>query len=96
MQQGHRRRIIDQMGDKGVLAIDESGFIKKGRASVGVSRQYCGRIGKVDNCQVGVYASLVNSTSASIINERILKELMETNCYCQNIQSSHGIRKTRI
>jgi SRSO17 transposase len=51
--------------------VDESAHRKKGKKSVGVSRQYAGVIGKVDNCQVGVYASLVNCTSASIINERI-------------------------
>jgi SRSO17 transposase len=51
--------------------VDESAHLKKGKKSVGVGRQYAGVIGKVDNSQVGVYASLVNSTSASIINERI-------------------------
>ena len=51
--------------------VDESAHLKKGTKSVGVSRQYAGVIGKVDNCQVGVYASLVNGESASIINERI-------------------------
>jgi SRSO17 transposase len=38
------------------LLIDESGITKKGRHSVGVSRQWNGRLGKVDNCQVGVFA----------------------------------------
>jgi len=51
--------------------VDESGHLKKGKMSVGVSRQYAGVSGKVDNCQVGVYASLVNNIYASIINERI-------------------------
>jgi SRSO17 transposase len=41
------------IGTVGVL--DESGFEKSGTESVGVARQYCGRLGKVDNCQVGVY-----------------------------------------
>ena len=41
------------IGTVGVL--DESGFQKSGTESVGVARQYCGRLGKVDNCQVGVY-----------------------------------------
>ena len=49
--------------------IDESGHLKKGDKSVGVSRQYAGVAGKVDNCQVGVYASLVNGIYATIINE---------------------------
>ncbi len=49
--------------------IDESGHLKKGVKSVGVSRQYAGVVGKVDNCQVGVYASLVNEIYATIINE---------------------------
>ena len=51
--------------------VDESAHLKKGTKSAGVGRQYAGVIGKVDNCQVGVYASLVNGGSASIINERL-------------------------
>jgi SRSO17 transposase len=47
------------MGDEaGVLMIDESGIIKKGDDSAGVSRQYCGSVGKVENCQVGVYMGI--------------------------------------
>ncbi len=51
--------------------IDESAHLKKGKKSAGVARQYAGVIGKVDNCQVGVYCSLVNETNATIINERL-------------------------
>ena len=51
--------------------VDESAHLKKGKKSVGVARQYAGVIGKVDNCQVGVYASLVNEKYASIINQRL-------------------------
>jgi len=51
--------------------VDESSHLKKGKESVGVGRQYAGVIGKVDNCQVGVYSSLVNEKYASIINERL-------------------------
>jgi SRSO17 transposase len=51
--------------------IDESAHIKKGKESVGVSRQYAGVVGKVDNCQVAVYSSLVNDNRATIINEKL-------------------------
>lgn len=54
----------------GVL-VDESATLKKGSASVGVGRQYAGVVGKVDNCQVGVYASLCHDTSATLVNERL-------------------------
>ncbi len=51
--------------------IDESAHLKKGKSSVGVGRQYAGVIGKVDNCQVGVYASLCNGVDAALINEKL-------------------------
>jgi len=53
------------------LLLDESAHMKKGKESVGAARQYAGIIGKVENCQVGVYASLCNGKRASLINERL-------------------------
>ena len=53
------------------LIIDESAHLKKGEKSVGVSRQYAGVVGKVENCQVGVYLSMVNDQRASMIDERL-------------------------
>lgn len=53
------------------LIIDESGFTKKGTKSVGVSRQWNGRLGKVDNCQVGVFAALNCREHVSLINTRL-------------------------
>ena len=53
------------------LQLDESAHLKKGKSSVGVGRQYAGLTGKVDNCQVGVYASLVKDTDFCLINSRI-------------------------
>jgi SRSO17 transposase len=49
------------------LVIDESGIPKKGEQSAGVERQYCGAIGKTDNCQVGVFAALSCGALVSII-----------------------------
>jgi SRSO17 transposase len=53
------------------LLIDESGFAKKGKSSVGVARQWLGRLGKVDNGQVGVFSALCNNGYATLINERL-------------------------
>ena len=55
-----------------MLAIDESGFTKKGRSSAAVTRQYNGRMGKVDNCQVGVFSSLSNGANATLIGASLL------------------------
>ena len=53
------------------LLIDESGITKKGNKSVGVARQWNGRLGKVDNCQVGVYAALSQGSRSSLIDTRL-------------------------
>jgi SRSO17 transposase len=53
-----RQHVAEELGDpEGVLVVDGSGFPKKGTASCGVARPWCGRLGKVDNCQVGVFLS---------------------------------------
>ncbi len=53
------------------LIIDESGVTKKGTHSAGVARQYNGRLGKIDNCQVGVHAALSHGTEACLIGSRL-------------------------
>lgn len=55
----------------GALVLDESGIPKQGKMSVGVQRQYCGRLGKVDNCQVGVYLAYANGQNTSLVDYRL-------------------------
>ncbi len=58
MRQTSHGLVAGAMGDpQGVLRVDESGFVKKGMESVGVARQDCGTVGKVDNSPVGVCAA---------------------------------------
>ena len=56
---------------RSALLIDESAITKKGRHSVGVARQWNGRLGKVDTCQVGVFAALSRGASATLIDTRL-------------------------
>jgi SRSO17 transposase len=53
------------------MIFDESGFVKKGDDSIGVAKQYCGTIGKVDNCQVGVFAGYVSEHGYALVDKRL-------------------------
>ena len=55
----------------GVLSVDPSAFPKQGKFSVGTKRQWCGHKGKVDNCQVGVFASYASSRGHTLIDKRL-------------------------
>jgi SRSO17 transposase len=55
----------------GALIFDESSFVKKGDNSIGVARQYCGSLGKVDNCQVGVFAGYVSELGYTLVDKRL-------------------------
>jgi SRSO17 transposase len=56
---------------EGVFVIDESGFPKQGSHSVGVAPQYCGALGKVANCQMGVFLAYVSSCGHALIDARL-------------------------
>jgi len=64
--------VQDEMGEPdGVLIVDETGFAKKGQDSVGVARQYCGALGKVENCQVGVFAAYASRQGYALVDKRL-------------------------
>src|SRR5258707_2402403 len=67
-----RDQVTEELGDvRGVLVLDPSRFPKKGTESCGVQRQWCGRLGKIDNCQVGVFLSYA-ATKGHILLDRQL------------------------
>ena len=66
------QQIGDELGeDDGVLVFDPSAFAKKGTESVGVQRQWCGRLGKVENCQVGIYLGYVSHREHALVDVRL-------------------------
>src|SRR5271165_6466175 len=67
-----RQHVAEELGDpEGVLVVDGSGFPKKGTASCGVARQWCGRLGKVDNCQVGVFLAYATPRGCALLEGRL-------------------------
>jgi SRSO17 transposase len=63
---------VAALGDTGgVLVVDETGFLKKGTHSVGVSRQYSGTAGRVENCQVGVFLGYASRYGHTLIDRRL-------------------------
>jgi SRSO17 transposase len=66
------RQVGEELGeDDGVLVFDPPAFPKQGKKSVGVARQWCGRLGKVDNCQVAIYMAYVSRTDHALVNSRL-------------------------
>lgn len=63
---------VEQLGSKeAVLVVDETSFIKKGEHSVGVKRQYCGTVGRIENCQVGVFLAYATSLGTVFIDREL-------------------------
>lgn len=57
--------------DEGVITLDSSEFPKKGKESVGVARQYCGNLGKVESCQSGVFVGYTSPKGYGLIDGRL-------------------------
>lgn len=68
-----RRYVVASMGGPaGVLVADETGFLKKGRMSAGVARQYTGTAGRIENCQVGVFLAYAAPDGSRALIDREL------------------------
>lgn len=67
-----RAYVVEHLGDPdGVLVVDETGFLKKGRKSVGVKRQYSGTAGRIENCQIGVFLAYASAHGQALLDREL-------------------------
>jgi SRSO17 transposase len=67
-----RQHVAEELADpEAVLVLDPSAFPKSGADSCGVARQWCGRLGKVDNCQIGVFLAYVSKAGQALVDRRL-------------------------
>ena len=89
------RQVGAELGEAdGVLVFDPSAYPKKGKESVGVKRQWCGRLGKVDNCQVGIYLGYVSRQEHALVDVRLFlpREWAERKRRCAKVGVPAGVR----
>lgn len=64
--------VVEEIGSEtGVLVIDETGFLKKGRHSAGVKRQYSGTAGRIENCQIGVFLAYASGEDYTLLDREL-------------------------
>ncbi len=68
-----RDAVVEALGDaeRGVLIVDETGFLKKGRKSAGVARQYSGTAGRIENSQIGVFLAYASDHGRGLIDREL-------------------------
>jgi SRSO17 transposase len=67
-----REYVVETLAEpNAVLVVDETGFLKQGKASCGVARQYTGSAGKITNCQIGVFAAYVSDRGHALIDRSL-------------------------
>ena len=94
------KSITGEIGTQnGILVLDPTSFPKKGKQSVGVQRQWCGRLGKVENCQVATFLAYVGAGEFALIDRRLYlpKEWTDdpSRCRIAGVPEEHIIEKTR-
>ena len=67
----HRLRVKKALGERGILILDETGFLKKGDKSAGVARQYSGTAGRIENSQIGVFAAWATAEGHTLIDREL-------------------------
>jgi SRSO17 transposase len=80
----HWHEVDQTLGDEdGVMTLDGSDFLKQGRESVGVKRQYCGEVGKRANCQAGVFLGYASAVGYTLLDRRLYlpQEWLEDDTY---------------
>ncbi len=96
-------QLAQQVGEEigradGILVLDPTGFPKQGKRSVGVARQWCGRLGKTENCQVAVFLGYVSSEEHTLVDTRLYlpQEWTRDRKRCRAAGVPKGVRfKTR-
>lgn len=63
--------VREMLGPGGILVIDETGFLKKGKKSVGVQRQYSGTAGRIENCQIGVFLTYALAGDHTLVDREL-------------------------
>jgi SRSO17 transposase len=67
-----RAYVVEHLGhEQAVLVVDETGFLKKGRKSVGVQRQYSGTAGRIENCQIGVFLAYASPQGRTFLDRAL-------------------------
>ena len=93
-------QIADALGEEdGILILDPTSFPKKGKESVGVQRQWCGRLGKRENCQVATFLAYASRVEFALVDRRLfLPDVWIENkarCDKAGIPKQHQAKKTR-
>jgi SRSO17 transposase len=72
VQEDLRSYVVKYLGDEdGTLIVDETGFVKKGKHSAGVQRQYSGTAGRIENCQIGVFLAYASQLGHALIDRAL-------------------------
>lgn len=67
-----RQYVVEHLGDdQAILVVDETGYLKKGRFSAGVTRQYSGTAGRVENCQIGVFLAYASRHGHTFLDREL-------------------------